>query len=282
MTKGLPASGKTSWAKALLASSPTGSHTRVNKDDLRDMMHAGQWSKNNEKVVLATRDAIIEAALEAGQHVIVDDTNFGPKHENRLRDLAKKHGARFELVDFTDVPLDEVLARNFARTDKQPVPEKVIRDMHARYLAPLTQRPTYDQQLPPCVIVDIDGTLAHMTGRGPYDWQRVAEDAVDAMVARVVRQFHSDFAVVLLSGRDGSCRDDTVKWLADHDIPYDVFAMREPGDMRKDSVVKRELFDRYVLGTYYPALVIDDRTQVVRMWRDELGLTVWQVADGDF
>ena len=37
ITKGLPASGKTTWAKELVASAPN-SYKRVNKDDLRAKM----------------------------------------------------------------------------------------------------------------------------------------------------------------------------------------------------------------------------------------------------
>jgi hypothetical protein len=57
--------------------------------------------------------------------------------------------------------------------------------------------------------------------------------------------------------------------------------MRLLGDQRKDSVVKREIFDREVRDHYRIVGVFDDRAQVVRMWRS-LGLTVFQVAEGDF
>jgi hypothetical protein len=46
--------------------------------------------------------------------------------------------------------------------------------------------------------------------------------------------------------------------------------------------IKAELCAEQVEGRYEDAFVVDDRNQVVRMWRDELGLTVLQWADGDF
>ena len=58
--------------------------------------------------------------------------------------------------------------------------------------------------------------------------------------------------------------------------------MRKDGDNRPDQIVKRELYERHVVGLYEVEGVLDDRAKVVRMWRDELGLTCLQVADGNF
>jgi hypothetical protein len=57
--------------------------------------------------------------------------------------------------------------------------------------------------------------------------------------------------------------------------------MRPAGDMRKDAIVKRELFDRHVRDRYDVTCILDDRSQVVDMWRS-LGLTCLQVAPGEF
>lgn len=57
--------------------------------------------------------------------------------------------------------------------------------------------------------------------------------------------------------------------------------MRPEGDIRKDSIVKRELFEKYVRPYYNIEFVLDDRNQVVEMWRS-LGLKCLQVAEGDF
>jgi len=47
--KGLPASGKSTYAKELVAK---GNWKRINKDDLRAMLDCSKWSKANEKFVL--------------------------------------------------------------------------------------------------------------------------------------------------------------------------------------------------------------------------------------
>lgn len=61
---------------------------------------------------------------------------------------------------------------------------------------------------------------------------------------------------------------------------YQLF-MRETDDKRKDHVVKLELYKKYIDGNYNVEAVFDDRQRVVDMWRD-IGLTVFQVADGNF
>lgn len=69
MTVGLPASGKSTWARAKMAEHP-GSYKRVNKDEIRAMIDDGKWSRDNEKFVLGVRDYVVAAALNAGKHVI--------------------------------------------------------------------------------------------------------------------------------------------------------------------------------------------------------------------
>ena len=71
ITRGLPGSGKTTWARQ------QGGAVRVNRDDLRRMLHGGPiglgWAE--VQVTLAQR-ALIEALLRAGLNVISDDTNL--------------------------------------------------------------------------------------------------------------------------------------------------------------------------------------------------------------
>jgi hypothetical protein len=84
-----------------------------------------------------------------------------------------------------------------------------------------------------------------------------------------------------MSGRDGSCRDITIKWLEDNNIKYDSLLMRAESDFRKDSIVKKELFDNHIKNKYFIEYVLDDRNQVVDMWRD-MGLKCLQVQEGNF
>jgi len=278
MTKGLPASGKTTWAKQQKAK-------RVNKDDLRAMIDNGKWSKENEQLILIIRDILITNFLGHGYDVIVDDTNLHPKHEKNLKELADSLGVYFTVRDFTDVPLETCLERDRKRPNY--VGEKVIKQMYRQFLAPKEEKKDVAQyknngNLPWVVICDIDGTLAHMSGRSPYEWPRVGEDTVDTTVADLIRLESSlGTPIIVFSGRDAICRQETIKWLKDNNIPFDELWMRRQDDNRKDSIVKAELFDEFVRGKYNVKYVLDDRNQVVDMWR-AMGLKCLQVEPGDF
>lgn len=130
---------------------------------------------------------------------------------------------------------------------------------------------------------DIDGTVALMASRSPFDETRVHEDRPNLPVIAVLRAMHAGgHRIVFLSGRTAGCRQATHDWLCEHvGVPFDGLHMRAEGDMRKDSVVKRELFDAHVREHYDVRVVLDDRDQVVELWRS-MGLTCLQVADGNF
>jgi predicted kinase len=286
MTKGLPGSGKSFWAKAQVLVAQPGTVVRVNKDDLRAMLHADRWSPANEKQVVRARDALIEAFLiKKVNHIIVDDTNFAPGHETRLRQLAERHGAQFKVQDFTDVPLHTCIKRDLKRD--RSVGKDVIVKMYDQYLRPTPQSPPeYLIGLPDAVLVDIDGTLAKMSDRSPFEWDRVGEDTPHSdVIDLVIALREAGSGIVFVSGRDGSSYDLTRQWLVAHVGPWAAtqsLFMRAAGDMRKDSVVKKEIYEERILGRYNVWFVLDDRDQVVERWRDDLGLRCLQVAPGNF
>jgi CII-binding regulator of phage lambda lysogenization HflD len=51
--------------------------------------------------------------------------------------------------------------------------------------------------------------------------------------------------------------------------------------VRRDDVVKAELFDQHVRHRYHVRVSLDDRDRCIRLWR-QLGLACWQVNYGDF
>jgi predicted kinase len=271
--KGLPASGKSTWAREYVGKHP-GTTKRINKDDLRAMLDAGHHSTSNEQFVERTRDALILSALEAGKHVIVDDTNLAPRHEAHIRQLVKGL-ARVE-VKWFHIDLAEAIRRDLTRS--KSVGEAVIKEMWKRHIAPPSVTYEPDPTLPNAVIVDLDGTLAIMVARGPYDGAKCETDEVNEVVRSIIA---SREHVVLMSGRDEQFRPHTERWLVANDIRYNELHMRVAGDQRKDSIVKRELFDTHVRDRWKIDFVLDDRQQVVDMWR-EMGLTCLQVAPGDF
>jgi predicted kinase len=303
ITRGLPASGKSTWANEIVASNKN--WKRINKDDLRAMVHAGVWSRETEHDIIIARNSLIRAFLSSGHNVIVDDTNIEDKH---IKDIFHIVAAEFpavhiEVKDFL-VPVDECVFRDGVRT--KPVTEKVIRSMAERFNT--TPRGleswkslydykygidfhVWDNELPFCIIVDIDGTIAEKGNRSPFDWKSVGKDTPKYDVINIITNLMNGYPIpflptlIFMSGRDEECRTETEDWLSAH-MPdsYDGsrLLMRSKGDMRKDYIVKRELYENNIRGHYNVRAVFDDRNQVVNMWRKQLGLTVFQVAEGNF
>lgn len=276
LLRGLPASGKSTYSKELV--SKDHNWVRVNKDDLRAMMNNGEFSGKLEKQVIRTEREIAENALKLGKNVVIDDTNFNPTHEEYFRQLAKTYKAEFE-IKFFDTPLEICMVRDNKRLNG--VGETVIRKMYNQYLKPQPAVYEHNKNLRTAILCDIDGTLAHMKVRSPYDWGRVDTDEVDPTIKNLLDVLKDKYFIILVSGRDEVCREKTEKWLRGNDITYGMLLMRPEGDIRKDSIVKREIFENYIRDYYNIQFVLDDRNQVVEMWRS-LGLKCLQVQEGDF
>lgn len=290
LTRGLPASGKSTWAKDQVAKS-NGKIKRVNKDDLRDMIDAGIWSKINEQQILNARDALVTLFIsnKEVETVIVDDTNFEEKHFKQMQEFADSYKVlcnrdiSVEYKDFLDVSLDECLHRDSLRA--KPVGEKVIKGMHQRYILPTIQRNIGANVLGDSIIVDVDGTICHNNGhRGWFDYSKVIDDEPINPIINMVKMYkQNNYTVLIVSAREGTdeCREATVKWLDKHNVPFDHFFMRREGDYRRDSFVKEEIYNEYIKGKFNVEIVLDDRSAVVGTWRN-LGLRCAQVAPGDF
>lgn len=133
----------------------------------------------------------------------------------------------------------------------------------------------------PAIICDLDGTIALMQERGPFEWHRVNEDAPNAVVIDLLRRYEDTHDIIIVSGRSDECRYETVDWLREHRVSWNQLFMRRAGDFRKDAEVKRELYDEHIAGRYDVTFCLDDRNQSVEFWRS-LGLVCFQVAPGDF
>lgn len=277
MLKGLPASGKSTYAKELADKG----WARINKDDIRAMINNGKWSKENEKQVINVRNQLIRQYIDSGYDVVVDDTNLDPKHEKFLSELAAALLVEFQ-VKYFDTPISECIRRDALRAN--PVGKKVIWGMYNQYIYSPEKYKTWTQEKgkPMAIIVDIDGTLAHMNGRTPYDYTKVSNDICDFFIKDIVDKYYqSGFDIIVVSGREDSCRDETRDWLLKNDIPARKLFMRKTGDNREDSIVKREIFENEIKDNWSVFFVLDDRTRVVDMWRS-LGLKTLQVEFGDF
>ena len=288
LTRGLPGSGKSTWANEFVAKS-NGKAKRVNKDDLRAMIDAGIWSGTNEQLILEARDDLVDMWLyNKVETIIVDDTNFEPKHFERMNKIAARQEQNFdanisvEYKDFLDVSLDECIHRDSLRT--KPVGTKVIRDMHARYILPTLQDKYTNVKNGNAIICDIDGTAGHKTDRNWFEYEKVINDEADFAVRNIVNAFYEKgYKVFFVSGREGTaiCKELTQRWLHENGFKHDALLMRKEGDFRRDSIVKQEIYEQHIKDKYVVEFVLDDRDQVVSKWR-ELGLKCLQVQPGDF
>lgn len=304
VTRGLPASGKSTMAKDYVKSHLANT-VRVNRDLLREMLHGGEFRPGKEGTEPTIRDArnkLITSNLLKGRDVIVDDTNLEAKTMRELHTLAWTHGAEFAIWDLCHVPMEECIRRDISRIlrNERGVGEQVIRSMAQRAkLSPAGgPAPLWASEAPSepiekyepfknrsyAIIVDIDGTVALHVARSPYDYTRVSLDAPNFSVIRLITALRmSPFAprIIFLSGRPDSCREDTEKWLDEHVVSWDELHMRAAGDTRNDAIIKYELFNKFVRNRFNVQGVFDDRDRVVRLWRS-LGLHTFQVNDGDF
>ena len=281
--KWLPASGKSTWAKEQVEKSGK-NIVRVNKDDIRAMVW--WYSKPNEKLTIETRDTIIIKSLLEWRNVIVDDTNLNPIHEQDIRWIASELWASVEIKEFK-TSVEECIKRDAKR--ENPVWEKVIREMNEKYWW-IKEEPEFtsvvqNPALPKAIICDIDGTVAHMNGRGPYDYSLVNTDVPDESVVSILEKLSDYYEIIFVSGREHSCRNETLEWLSAnislrHSSITIPLYMRKEWDKRNDAIVKREILEE-LIKKYYIVAAFDDRDRVVRMWR-ESGIKCLQVAEGNF
>ena len=130
ITRGLPASGKSTWAKKWVLEDPE-HRVRINQDDIR-LMLGKYWVPSREKLVQEIQfDAVVEA-LSKEFDVVIDNTNLNKKVLDGFDRLIKTfENYEIEYKDFFDTPLSVCIERDKNR-DLQ-VTEKVIRDFYNNY-----------------------------------------------------------------------------------------------------------------------------------------------------
>ena len=147
------------------------------------------------------------------------------------------------------------------------------------------------------VIFDLDGTLADITTRkelatksnGKLDWDvfhdpsNIKLDVPNEPVVKMAQMFtENGFTIIIFSGRSDKTKFTTRSWLSHNRVPFQKLVMRPHKTMNfvPDEILKKDMLDKHAdIDDVF--LVVDDRNKVVKMWRS-LGLTVFQVADGNF
>lgn len=304
MCKGLPGSGKTTWAKGRVEARgayPVGRNiVRINKDDIRAEL-GGPWSEAKERETKRIRDVRIIGALEDPMVAIIisDDTNLDQAHEDQFRFLCTYHyrgTVEFLIREFA-TSIEECIRRDALRDGDAKVGPEVIYRFANRYqwpnpaIVPVTPSEASGNgqwhDLVPAIICDLDGTLSlfgpGLNDRSPYDASTCDKDVCNLPVRKLLEVYYRFMhrRILYVSGRFEKFRPQTEAFFRAHHIPPGTLWMRPDMDTRRDSIIKLEIFNQHIRHNYCIDFVLDDRDRVVAMWR-ALGLTCLQVNKGDF
>lgn len=318
LTVGIPACGKSTWAKEEVAKAPD-KITRINRDDLRNMMSNYHFSDANEQLVTSAKTFMIQQALRYGRDIIIDETNLNRRNFDDVCKLVREMNLDCMVLEKAFyVDLEEAIARDSKRTGSSKVGEDVVRKFwkksgsaqhkHYKNRVEIIQRqteqsvaaakPEVNNSLPNAIVCDLDGTISLFNSRrsdgsvdvrhsdahtrSPYDASKCDRDTVNVPVAEVIETMaRRGYSIVFCSGREDCYREQTELFLKKHlGCEYELH-MRKTGDMRKDSIIKEEIYHTNITPNYNVFLVLDDRDQVVTFWRSK-GLNCWQVAPGNF
>lgn len=260
------------------------------------LRNSGWLNPKGEQLVTEMVEHGIINAIKNKYNVIIDQTNVNIKNLKPFIKFCEKL-ADVEFVLF-DIDLETAIDRDSKR--ERSVGETVIKRMYKNYLdlinsdfdfnirkkkAYIVDNITWNPNinLPNAILVDIDGTIAHMQGkRSPFDWNKVNIDEVDEYMKETINVYHkSGYKIIFITGRDGISYNDTFRWLKNNDIQFDYLYTKPCNDYRKDIITKKEIYDNNIKDKFNILCVYDDRIGVTEMWRN-LGLKCYQVAEGDF
>lgn len=291
-TVGVSCSGKTTWVNDFLSQgSNKNSWVNINRDDIRGFLFTGgvidwgkyKFTKGNEALVTELQHHLIKGAAEKGKNIIISDTNLNQKYIDNFKTWSCLKNYTFEEKVF-HIEMIETLERDAKRSSG--VGYKVITSQYKTYAERFLKKDWHDSNkegLPSAIIFDIDGTLATMHNRSPFEWNKVGEDLPRKEIISMAKGLIIEgYTPIFMSGRDAVCMEDTQSWIEKYfpelEGHFHLY-MRPEGDYRKDTVIKKELFDKYVDHNYNVKLVIDDRKSVIRMWAFKKGLNVVDVGN---
>lgn len=141
LCRGIPGSGKTTWAKQWALEDPE-HRVRFNNDDIRNML-GKYWVPSREDLVKSLRSVFLLNSMSYGFDIVIDNMNLNPKeleYYNRVLDgwnnpewgisdvVKTKYSLEFK--DFF-IPLQECIERDSKRPN--PIGEEVIRKTYERY-----------------------------------------------------------------------------------------------------------------------------------------------------
>lgn len=300
LTKGCPASGKSTWAKKEISKDPL-NYVRINNDDIREMVNGSVFSPDYEKIITETRNWMIKEALKRDKNIIIDNVNANKRHFETVCKIAESMGKDIQVYEkMFYVELDELLTRDATRTGSAQVGAEVVKKFwkdlggkqfkfyhikneiftkrtsaSERFVDPMEQ----DESLLKCAVFDLDGTMADIRHRNPYDASNCDKDSPNQHVVDLCKLLHAnDYKIFFFSGREDEHRVMTEVWLNIHfGYSYELF-MRETGNKEDDRLLKERLFSAHVKNKFNCKLWVDDRLRVCKFIH-EAGLPLFRVGD---
>jgi len=301
-TVGIPRSGKSSFARDEMKKHKN--LRRVNRDDIRGLIAHENLHNTNpfENEVSQIQHYLTILHLKNKFDVIIDNTNVKAERLNDIKKSIQEYCNEVQLpvlfqVKLFNTDFEECVRRNeeCRKRGDRFVPLDIIKAMSSTLANNINNSSIKEfkeviypfakieqlNDLPSAIICDIDGTVADISHRNPYDTAKCLDDRPKQEIVDLVKLLSQKHKIIFVSGREEQFRDITALWIADAGMPCNGLYMRPTGDSRKDSVIKSEILENELLPKYNVALVLDDRLNVVKMWRS-LGLTCLQVDWGDF
>lgn len=288
---GCPASGKSTYAEWTVKTEPK--TMRISRDEIRFAQFQESLSGDAEYMISKIIYQQVKTLLDNGWNVILDNCHTKMEYiKESIEQYQTLANIEFKLFD---LPLEILLERNKKRS--RSVPKSVIERMYEQLehtkkvfdfkpilqiRHPLNYR-IQEATLPKAIICDLDGTLAIIDHRNPFDASTADMDALNEPVASVLKIYRgAGYHILLVSGREDQYREPTLRFLSNYAIEYDQLLMRTNGDYRKDAIIKKEIYMNNIAENYQIEFILDDRNQVVDMWRKELQLPCFQVNYGNF
>lgn len=246
-------------------------------------------------------------AVERGDDIVCDRMNFDDNQRRPFLEQGLKHNYKIEMIVLHE-SYDTCFKRIMARKDHETIKDEksaraALHTFFVKYERPRVSEyfdlkfvyPEGDK--PSAIVVDLDGTLCNVEHRrhfvrreGKKDWagffRGIADDTVNQWCKDIAVALSIKHNVVFASGRGQELEQQTRDWLDDN-IRYDLHVhnyqlyMRHQGDHRQDYVAKEIILDFEILTRFKPVFMIDDRQQVVDLWRKR-GFVCLQCDLGDF
>jgi predicted kinase len=278
---GPPGSGKSTYAK----------------ENYSDYLYINQDTQGKQHL------SLFLVGINEGRSIVVDRMGFNKQQRKRYLVPAKDTGYTTEIIVLHE-SYDTCITRCEARQGHPTVKcrqdaSKALNTFFKLYERPVEgEADTITYVYPPgvkdkCIVFDLDGTLCNLEHREHFvkgekkDWKGffngISDDEPNVWCEKLVSAVEFLGIAVFASGRPDEYRVSTQQWLDYHGFSTQYLFMRSRGDYRQDYIIKENILDFEILSRFEPLCFIDDRKQVIEMYRQR-GFVVLDCAGekGDF